>query len=104
VAVIHVAVVPLADPETREGLGRAVKELEGVKEFKGPRDDVRLVLDRAGAKWPGVPTKSDQQCPMCGQFTDSQPATGDDRLMETLTGIGALVTLGAIVLHVLWSA
>ncbi|MBI4512205.1 MAG: DsrE family protein [Deltaproteobacteria bacterium] len=48
-----VAIVVLADTETHEGLGRVVNALEAAKEFKEANDDVRLIFDGAGTKWPG---------------------------------------------------
>ena len=42
----------LADTETHEGMGRVANALEAVKEFQEHGDDVRLIFDGAGVKWP----------------------------------------------------
>jgi hypothetical protein len=49
-----VAIFVLADTESHEGLGRVFNALEAVKELKEGGDDVRLIFDGAGTKWPGV--------------------------------------------------
>jgi hypothetical protein len=46
-----IAVMLLADTDTREALGRMANALTVVKEGKEEGDDVRLVLDGAGTKW-----------------------------------------------------
>jgi len=48
---LKVAVVVLADTETREGMGRVANALVAVKEFKDADDDVQLIFDGAGVKW-----------------------------------------------------
>lgn len=49
---LKVAVVVLADTGTHEGFGRVVNALEAVKECMDAEDDVRLIFDGAGVKWP----------------------------------------------------
>jgi hypothetical protein len=46
-----VAIIVLADTESRGDLGRVVNALEAVKEFKEAKDDVQLIFDGAGPKW-----------------------------------------------------
>jgi hypothetical protein len=46
-----IAVMLLADPGTREAMGRMANALILVQESKEAGDDVRLVLDGAGTKW-----------------------------------------------------
>jgi hypothetical protein len=46
-----IAVMLLADTDTREAMGRMANALTVVKEGKEEGDDVRLVLDGAGTKW-----------------------------------------------------
>jgi hypothetical protein len=47
----RIAVLLLADTDTREDMGRMANALTVVKEGKEQGDDVRLVLDGAGTKW-----------------------------------------------------
>ncbi len=58
---MKVAIVVLADTETHEQLGRVVNALEAVKEFKEAGDDVRLIFDGAGTKWPVELSKPDHR-------------------------------------------
>jgi hypothetical protein len=46
-----IAVLLLADTETREATGRMANALTLVQESKEAGDDVRLILDGAGTKW-----------------------------------------------------
>lgn len=48
------AIVVLADTESHADLGRVVNALVATKEFKEAGDDVRLIFDGAGTRWPGV--------------------------------------------------
>ena len=48
-----VAIVILADTETSEALGRVANALGTVQEFKDAGDDIQLIFDGAGTKWPG---------------------------------------------------
>lgn len=50
---MKVAVVVLADTETHEDLGRAVNALVAVRDFMDGGDDVRLIFDGGGTRWPG---------------------------------------------------
>lgn len=49
---LKAAIVVLADTETHEGMGRVANALEAVKEFQERDDDVKLIFDGAGVKWP----------------------------------------------------
>lgn len=49
-----VGIVVLADTETHGDLGRVVNALIATKEFKEGGDEVELIFDGAGTKWPGV--------------------------------------------------
>lgn len=49
-----VAILVLADTETHGDLGRVFNALVATKEFKSGGDDVRLILDGAATKWPGI--------------------------------------------------
>ena len=49
---LKAAIVVLADTETHEGMGRVANALEAVKEFKQHGDEVKLIFDGAGVKWP----------------------------------------------------
>lgn len=49
-----VAMLVLADTETHGDLGRVVNAMIATKEFKEAGDEVRLIFDGAGTKWPGV--------------------------------------------------
>jgi hypothetical protein len=60
-AQLKVAVVVLADTETLEGFGRVVNAMEAVKEFMDAHDDVQLIFDGAGAKWPIELSKPDNK-------------------------------------------
>ncbi|MGH3518833.1 MAG: hypothetical protein ACRDQ7_15725, partial [Haloechinothrix sp.] len=48
------AIIVLADTESHADLGRVVNALVATKEFKESGDDVQLIFDGAGTKWPGV--------------------------------------------------
>lgn len=48
------AIVVLADTESHADLGRVFNALIAAKEFKQAGDEVRLIFDGAGTKWPGV--------------------------------------------------
>ena len=48
-----VAIVILADIETKEDFGRAVNALMTAKEFKDAGDEVQIIFDGAGTKWIG---------------------------------------------------
>ncbi|MPZ27460.1 MAG: hypothetical protein GEV12_13905 [Micromonosporaceae bacterium] len=48
------AILVLADTETHADLGRVANALVAAKEFKQAGDEVRLIFDGAGTKWPGV--------------------------------------------------
>lgn len=50
----NVAIVVLADTESHADLGRAFNALVTTKELKEAGDNVRLIFDGAGTKWPGV--------------------------------------------------
>ncbi len=56
-----VAIVVLADTETRGDLGRAVNALEAVKEFKEAGETVQLIFDGAGTKWIGELARPDHK-------------------------------------------
>lgn len=56
-----VALLVLADTETREDLGRAVNAMIGTKEFKEAGDEVRLIFDGAATKWVGELAKPDHR-------------------------------------------
>lgn len=47
-------VLVLADTESHEGLGRVVNALQLAREFKASGDEVAVIFDGAGTKWPGV--------------------------------------------------
>ncbi len=48
-----VAIVILADIETKEDFGRAVNALMTAKEFKDAGDEVQIIFDGAGTRWIG---------------------------------------------------
>lgn len=48
------AIIVLADTESHADMGRAFNALVAAKEFKESGDEVRLVFDGAGTKWPGT--------------------------------------------------
>jgi hypothetical protein len=48
------AIILLADTESHADLGRAVNAMVTAREFKDAGDDVRLIFDGAGTKWPSV--------------------------------------------------
>ena len=48
-----VAIVLLADTETKEALGRMSNALTSVREFKQEGQEVTLIFDGAGTKWIG---------------------------------------------------
>lgn len=49
-----VGIIVLADTETDGDLGRVVNAMIAAKEFKHAGDEVELIFDGAGTKWPGV--------------------------------------------------
>ena len=48
------AIVVLADTETHEALGRAVNAMVTALDFKESGDDVQLIFDGGGTRWPPV--------------------------------------------------
>lgn len=48
------AIVVLADTEDHEDLARVTNAMVAAKEFKDADDDVTLIFDGAGTKWPGA--------------------------------------------------
>lgn len=54
---MKVAIVVLADTETHEDLGRAVNAMVTALDFKEAGDDVQLIFDGGGTRWP--PTLAD---------------------------------------------
>lgn len=48
-----VAIVLLADTDTKESLGRMSNALTSVREFKEENQEVTLIFDGAGTKWIG---------------------------------------------------
>jgi hypothetical protein len=50
---MKVAVIVLADTETHADLARAVNAMVAVQEMKEADDDVVLIFDGAGTRWPG---------------------------------------------------
>lgn len=48
-----VAVVVLADIETHEDLARVTNAMMTAREFKEAGDEVQLIFDGAGTRWPG---------------------------------------------------
>lgn len=55
------AILVLADTESHADLGRVVNALVATKEFKDAGDDVRLIFDGAGTRWPGVLSKPEHK-------------------------------------------
>jgi hypothetical protein len=53
IGMAKVAIVLLADTETKEGLGRMSNALTSVREFKEEDHEVTLIFDGAGTKWIG---------------------------------------------------
>lgn len=49
-----VAVVVLADAETHGDLGRVVNAMMTAREFNEAGDQVELIFDGAGTRWPGI--------------------------------------------------
>lgn len=47
-------VLVLADTDSHENLGRVVNALQLAREFKTSGDEVVVIFDGAGTKWPGV--------------------------------------------------
>lgn len=47
------AIIILADPESKEGLGRVANALTSAKEFKEEDHEVTVIFDGAGTKWVG---------------------------------------------------
>lgn len=50
---MKVATVVLADTETHEDLARVVNAMTAVRECHEAGDDVKLIFDGAGTRWPG---------------------------------------------------
>jgi len=58
---MKVAVVLLADTETKGDMGRMANALATVQDFKQSGDDVQLILDGAGVRWIGELEKPDHK-------------------------------------------
>lgn len=55
------AIIVLADTDSHADLGRVVNAMIAAKEFKQAGDDVKLIFDGAGTKWPGVLRDADHK-------------------------------------------
>ena len=55
------AIVVLADTETHEALGRAVNAMVTALDFKEAGDDVQLIFDGGGTRWPPALADKDHQ-------------------------------------------
>lgn len=51
---MKIAIVVLADTETHEDLGRVVNAMVTALDFKEAGDDVQLIFDGGGTRWPSV--------------------------------------------------
>jgi hypothetical protein len=56
---MKVAMMVLADTETHEALGRVVNAMVAVLEFKEAGDEVQLIFDGGGTRWPPVLSQPD---------------------------------------------
>ncbi len=65
---LKVAVVILADTETRGDLGRLANALEAARELKEAGDEVKVIFDGAGTKW--VPVLADSAHKYHRTFTE----------------------------------
>ena len=98
-----VAIIILADIETKGNFGRAVNGLMTAKEFKDAGDDVQIIFDGAGTKWIGkfneeggkyndlfnsVKDKVSGVCGYCaGAFKVAEEATSNDiELIDEVNG------------------
>ena len=52
-ALHKIAIVVLADIETHEDLARVTNAMMTAREFKEAGDEVQLIFDGAGTRWPG---------------------------------------------------
>lgn len=48
-----IAIVVLADTETKEGLGRVANALTSAQDFEESSDEVAIIFDGAGTRWIG---------------------------------------------------
>ena len=55
------AILVLADVETHGDLGRVVNAMMTAREFNEAGDDVELIFDGAGTRWPGILADPDHQ-------------------------------------------
>ncbi|MBW3605117.1 MAG: hypothetical protein KY460_09455 [Actinobacteria bacterium] len=58
---MKIAIVVLADIETHEALGRAVNAMVTALDCKEAGDDVQLIFDGGGTRWPPVLADEDHQ-------------------------------------------
>ncbi len=58
---MKVAIVVLADTETHEDLGRAVNAMVTALDFKDAGDEVQLIFDGGGTRWPPQLSQPDHQ-------------------------------------------
>ena len=56
-----IAIVVLADIETHEDLARVTNAMMTAREFKEAGDEVQLIFDGAGTRWPGELTRPDHK-------------------------------------------
>lgn len=71
----RVAIVVLADAETKGDLGRVFNALMAADEFAEAGDEVRLVFDGAGVKW--IPELSNPEHKAHGLFAKLKPHVTD---------------------------
>ena len=80
------AIVVLADTETHEALGRAVNAMVTALDFKESGDDVQLIFDGGGTRWPPVLADKDHQVEILGE---QMPVGGVVAVLEVLAGTQA---------------
>lgn len=56
-----IAIVVLADIETHEDLARVTNAMIAAREFKEAGDEVQLIFDGAGTRWPGELSRPDHK-------------------------------------------
>lgn len=58
---MKVAIIVLADIETKEGLARVVNAMMATKEFQEANDEVKLIFDGSGTRWIKELSKEDHE-------------------------------------------
>lgn len=91
---MKVAVIVLADTETHEDLARVVNAMVAALECKEAGDDVVVLFDGAGTRWPGELEKADHRAHDLWEKVRDQVAGACDYCAEAFDATHAVEHAG----------